>query len=284
MASNPHNLFHDSPSFSLMSSLRFDPDLPGAATLYADQSYPTPQESPYYLLQLHQDRLLKAATNFKWQKAVEFLQRPLEQFIETLDSFIPDQSKAWRLRIVVDVEGRCSVDVHPATAWPLQCMFLPLSSFNNLAVLNEQFPWKLVVDPEMVPPSQFTTYKTTFRDHYDAARRRAGIESPADPTEVLLVNPQGEVMEGSITTVYFQRQRHHQQAPEADGDITAEWVTPPLASGGMISVSRQYALNHGFCIERTIHLKDLVHGEQCLLSNGVRGFIPAILHLKTKQT
>ncbi|EED12216.1 conserved hypothetical protein [Talaromyces stipitatus ATCC 10500] len=241
--------------FSLISSLRYDPDLPSATSVYAKERYPEPHDSPYYLLRFHQDRLLKGATNFKWLKAAAFLQQPLEKFVETLDKFIPDRSKAWRLRIVVDVEGRCSVDVHPASAWPLRCMFLP-TSFDQLESLNSSFPWRLIVDSVPTKPSDFTTYKSTSRAHYDSARRRAGIKSPSDPIEVLLVNPLGEVMEGSITTAYFRRRLHHPQE-----EIRSEWITPPISSGGMISVSRQYALDHGFCTEQIIRVDELVDRE-----------------------
>jgi branched-subunit amino acid aminotransferase/4-amino-4-deoxychorismate lyase len=93
-----------------------------------------------------------------------------------------------------------------------------------------------------------------------------------DPKEVLLVNPQGEVMEGSITTVYFRKRHSVENA--------SEWVTPSLESGGMVSASRAYALDQGFCTERVIRIEDLVDGEQCFLSNAVRGFIPAVLNMQ----
>lgn len=280
MTSDPEQLPDDG-TFSLISSLRFDPDLPSAASLYAKDSYPEPHDSPYYLLRHHQDRLLQAATNFKWPQAVAILQQPLDAFVETLDTFIPDRSKAWRLRIVVDTEGQVTVDVHPATAWPLRCMFLP-TSFNDLESLSSSFPWRLVVDSIATVPSQFTTYKTTARDHYDAARKRVGILSPTDSVEALLFNPLGEVMEGSITCLYFRRRSRHQQYEEKE-DSKTEWITPPLISGGMISVSRQYALDHGFCVEQTVRVDELVDGERCLISNGVRGFMPALLDLGKLQ-
>jgi 4-amino-4-deoxychorismate lyase len=278
MTANPPDSLSHGPEFSLISSLRFDPGLPNAIHQHASKSYPEPHDSPYYLLRYHQARLLKGATGFQWQKTIECLQQPLQQFTQKLDSFIPDRSKAWRLRIVVDIEGHFSVDVHPATPWSLQGMFLP-TSFDDLASLSSSFPWRLAIDTERTSPSQFTTYKTTSRNHYDVARKRVGIQSPMDPTEVLLVNPQGEVMEGSITTVYFRRRHGHHD----HGDAAGKWITPPLGSGCMISASRQYALDYGFCTEQAIRVEELVDGEQCLLSNGVRGFIPAVLDLKTVQ-
>lgn len=278
MTSNP-NQTDTTATFSLISSLRFDPDLPSAASIYAKDSYPSPHDSPYYLLRHHQNRLLQAATNFKWAKAIAFLQQPLESFAKTLDTFIPDRSKAWRLRIVVDAKGECAVDVHPAAAWPLRCMFLP-TSFDDLEALSDSFPWRLVVDSVPTAPSQFTTYKTTSRDHYDAARKRVGITSPADTVEALLFNTAGEVMEGSLTCVYFRRRQHNHQHGGQE-ESKAEWITPPLSSGGMMSVSRQYALDHGFCVEQVIRVDELLDRERCLISNGVRGFMPAILDLGT---
>uniref|UniRef100_A0A093VIM9 Aminodeoxychorismate lyase n=1 Tax=Talaromyces marneffei PM1 TaxID=1077442 RepID=A0A093VIM9_TALMA len=293
MASHPANQSDDAAAattFSLISSLRFDPNLPSIASIYAQESYPEPHDSPYYLLRFHQDRLLEAATHFRWPKAVAFLQQPQDKFVEALDAFIPDHSKAWRLRIMVDAEGKCEVEVHPATAWPLRCMFLP-TSFGELESLGGSFPWRLVIDTTSTEPSQFTTYKTTSRDHYNAARKRVGITSRTDPVEVLLFNPEGEVMEGSITCVYFRtrphyqphHRHHHRRRNQEEGKIWAEWVTPPLSSGGMVSVTRQYALYHGFCAEQVIRVDELVDGERCLISNGVRGFMPAILELGASQ-
>jgi 4-amino-4-deoxychorismate lyase len=270
MTSN-RSLSADAPEFQIISSLRFDPDLPNAVTQYSDPRYPEPHDSPYYLLKYHRDRLLKAAIEFKWEKAIDFLQRDLECFTQALDTFIPDRHKAWRLRIVVDIEGCCSIDVHPAATWPLQCMFLP-ASFDVHTSLSSTFPWQLFVDSQRTDPSPFTTHKTTSRNHYNAARDRAGISSPMDPKEVLLVNTRGEIMEGSITTVYF-RERH-------GGENASQWATPSLDSGGMVSTSRAYALDQGFCTERVIRIEDLVNGEQCFLSNAVRGFIPAVLNLQ----
>lgn len=267
-----HSLSDETPDFQIISSLRFDPDLPTAVTRYTDRPYPEPHDSPYYLLKYHRDRLLKAAVEFNWRNAISFLQQDLASFTRVLDTFIPDRNTAWRLRIVVENEGRCSIDVHPAATWPLQCMFLP-SSFDVHKSLSSTFPWQLVVDSQRTDPSPFTAHKTTSRNHYNAARERAGISSPMDPKEVLLVNPRGEVMEGSITTVYFRER--------IDGENNPQWVTPSLDSGGMVSASRMYALDQGFCTERVIRIKDLVDGEQCFLSNAVRGFIPAVLNLRS---
>jgi 4-amino-4-deoxychorismate lyase len=94
---------------------------------------------------------------------------------------------------------------------------------------------------------------------YATARSRAGIKSFQEHAEVVLVNPAGELMEGSVTSVYFFR----------DG----KWVTPPVTSGGQIGTTRRWLMEQGHCIEGVIEAKSLQDGEMCWISNGLRGLI-----------
>ena len=240
-------------SFEIISSLRFDPALPEAASRHA-QSYPDPHKSPYYLFRYHQDRLISAARDFQWTEALEWLQQDLQCFENFFDASIPDRTKAWRLRIVVNNNGKAKIEANPTAAIDLMSLFIPSLHTNpSLPV------WTVYVDTQSTTPSKFTTHKTTARDEYTSARFRAGINSPTETSEVLVVNPGDEIMEGSITTPYFFR-----------GHM---WVTPPLSSGGNAGTTRRYALSQGFCIEQIITRDDLVNGELCWLSNGVRGFL-----------
>ncbi|CAI7587956.1 unnamed protein product [Penicillium viridicatum] len=225
--------------FEIFSSLRFDPGLSDAACRHAS-SYPDPHKSPYYLLAYHQGRLMAAAAHFQWNEALNWLQQDLQDFEDFLDASIPDRSKAWRLRIVVNNKGKARVEANPTASIDLMSLFIPSLHTNPSPPI-----WRVYVDTQSTTPSAFTTHKTTARDDYMSARQRAGINSPTDLAEVLVVNPNGEVMEGSITTPYFLRDHM--------------WITPPLSSGGNA--------------EHTISRDELVDGEMCWLSNGVRGFI-----------
>lgn len=279
-------------SFQIISSLRYDPDLPGAIVQYhAEDSYPDPKDSPYYLLRYHRDRLLNAAIHFNWPEAITFLQKKqdLSQFAQTLDASIPDRTKPWRLRVALDRNGTCSVDVHPVAPCSPLILFAPSSVPEGTTSRPDTAtptPWRLHVDSQPTTPSAFTTHKTTARDEYAAARQRAGITSPQEPAEVLLVNGKGEVMEGSITTPYFRRRRRRGGAAgsavvdKEEESETPDWVTPPLSSGGNAGTTRRYALEHGFCVEQVVRAEELVDGEECWLSNGVRGFIRAVVVLK----
>ncbi|KAI3133678.1 hypothetical protein CBS147326_4790 [Penicillium roqueforti] len=244
-------------SFEIFSSLRFDPSLPDAACRHAS-SYPDPQKSPYYLLAYHQDRLTAAAAHFQWDEALNWLQQDLQDFEAFFDASISDLSKAWRLRIVVNSKGKARVETNPTASIDLMSLFIP-----SLHTHPSEPIWHVHVDTQSTTPSGFTTHKTTARDDYTSARQRAGINSPTDLAEVLVVNPDGEVMEGSITTPYFLRDHM--------------WITPPLSSGGNAGTTRRYALSQGFCLEHTISRDELVDGEECWLSNGVRGFIRGVI-------
>lgn len=267
----PTSMPDAAPSFQIISSLRYDPDLPKVTSHHGnDQSYPAPVDSPYYLLSYHRDRLTNAARHFKWDNALDFLRLDLDSFERFLDESIPDREKPWRLRIAVDCNGKGSVEVNPTVA--IDPLNLLIPSLHNGV---QSTTWKVYVDSQAITPSGFTTHKTTARDDYAAARVRAGITSPAETSEILVVNPDGEIMEGSITTPYFRRRIVGQETDANE----AVWVTPPLRSGGNAGTSRRYALSQGFCVEQVITKADLLDGEECWLSNGVRGFIRGVVVL-----
>ncbi|KAL4964890.1 aminotransferase class IV-domain-containing protein [Aspergillus stella-maris] len=248
-----------SQSFEIISTLRYDPFLPDLVGQRGQRAYPDPLRSPYYLLPYHQDRLRNAARYFKWDNASKLLEKDLAQFARYLDTFMPDKGRCWRVRIVLDRSGNFRVETHPAPRIDLENFLVPF-------IINPtSTPWRVYVDTSLTMPSGFTMHKTTAREDYAAARARVGIVSLQDTAEVLLVNPKGELMEGSITTPYFRRREH-------TGQGGPEWITPPLSSGGNAGTSRRYALTESFCAEQVMTIRDLIDGELCLLSNGVRGF------------
>ncbi|PGG96902.1 hypothetical protein GX51_07594 [Blastomyces parvus] len=316
-------------NFQIISTLRYDPDL--ARTPDIPDSYPPPKTSPYYLLSYHYDRLLSAALDFQWPAAIALLQQQpretvLAQLVQKFNEHIKsDPSHAWRLRVLLDAAGALTVEAvpiannapSPPLPAPRSILVLPaakedlsrLLSCNDIraeetpATMVGIEPWTLRLDTQPTSPSLFTRHKTTMRDHYTASRVRAGIAaSPLDRTEVLIYNPAGEVMEGSITTVYFRRRRKRGLGPAGSVPVSEEardggdnggsgppddsyyyWVTPPLSSGGNAGTSRRYALAAGMCVEEVVRVEELREWEgqvgRVWLSNGVRGFMPAVLRL-----
>jgi len=66
-------------------------------------------------------------------------------------------------------------------------------------------------------------------------------------------------MEGSLTSVYFWR--------------GGRWITPTVGSGGQDGTSRRLALERDLCGEGVVKAGELVEGEACWISSGVRGFM-----------
>lgn len=76
-----------------------------------------------------------------------------------------------------------------------------------------------------------------------------------------MVNKKGDVMEGSITTPYFNH--------------SGTWITPAASSGGHLGVTKRWALERELCDEGFVSMNSIQVGslgERVILSNGARGF------------
>ncbi|KAH0542034.1 hypothetical protein FGG08_003498 [Glutinoglossum americanum] len=251
--------------FSLFSSLRYDPNLL-QSTANASVSYISGTPSPFYMLRYHRDRMLSAAEYFRWDMVVSRLKddaglKYLNQELETevknwFASNGEQESQSLKIRTLFTPTSVLTIELSPVPPVPLENLFP--TTLNPSSTLSTP-PRAIYLDSCPTPPSPFTSYKTTSRDMYATARSRAGIHSFQEHSEVVLVNPAGELMEGSLTSVYFFR----------DG----KWVTPSVASGGQIGTTRRWLIDKGFCIEGIIEAKSLQDGESCWISNGLRGLI-----------
>ncbi|EEP81260.1 conserved hypothetical protein [Uncinocarpus reesii 1704] len=259
-------------AFQIISSLRFDPALPNASSSH---------NAAYYLFPYHYDRLLAAATDFQWTLAVSRLQeRGHDHLLGILDREIPSPSQPWRIRLLMDETGEIKSEFTSLAPSPSNLLLLPTLGeashpFSSSDQARFSPRWVLRLDSQPTTPSLFTRHKTTRRGAYDASRARAGIRSSQEAVEVLIYSVSGEVMEGSITTPYFKRSRRR---PGSE-DLEEVWVTPPLSSGGNAGTTRRFSLATGLCVEEVVGVDDLVDGEEVWLSNGVRGFFPAVLQI-----
>lgn len=96
-------------------------------------------------------------------------------------------------------------------------------------------------------------HKTTRRAAYDAARAAL----PAGLDEVLFLNERGEVCDGTITTVFFDRGQGMR--------------TPPLSSGLLPGVLRADLA----CPEEVLDGRDLPR-VRLWIGNALRGLVPAV--------
>ncbi|KAL1902923.1 Aminodeoxychorismate lyase [Sporothrix stenoceras] len=290
----------DSTTFQLYSSVRYDATLRSVADNadlnHAGWNYKN--SSSFYMLDFHRDRLLRAATHWGWEDAVAAVSgdEGLQRLGEVLETAVVNKNGGPnRCRITLSQDGQIGCDVSGATPTPLAGLFPPqfpapgfMTSDNGSddgsedvsPLLQElrstmgQTPYEVTVDVDKTSSSPYTHYKTTRRQMYDAARKRAGITGP-ELKEVLLVNSDsGVIMDGSISTVYFWR--------------NGRWVTPPVppkygkesGSGGLDGTTRRWALERKLAVEEEVKADSLQHGEECWLSNGVRGYLFSKVNLQ----
>ncbi|KAK5987554.1 hypothetical protein PT974_11686 [Cladobotryum mycophilum] len=271
-----------SDGFSLFTSLRYDAGLKQVPVKGLEHAaWNLKNESSFYMLDYHRDRMLRAATHWQWKDAIDVLSgdEALVTLANLTEEFIgSDLDKPRRVKIVVDRQGKISFESSVTLPVSLENLFpIRLPPPGSAPAKDEPrvFPrWAVVPDDLNTARSEYTHYKTTQRDMYDSARRRVVI-ALTDEKEVLLTNKEdGSIMEGSMTTPYFWR----------DG----RWVTPPVSSkfsledgsGGQDGTSRRWALERGIVVEQVVKAESLVDGEECWISNGVRGFIAGVIRLK----
>lgn len=147
------------------------------------------------------------------------------------------QARPARLRLTLDGAGRIEVTQNP----------LPPA----------RPEWRLGLAPARLDADDpWLRLKTTNRGVYDAAR--AALPEGLD--EVIFLNQRGEVCEGTITSLFFDR---------GDG-----MRTPPLTSGLLEGVLRAELLASGACHEEILLADDLPQ-VRLWVGNALRGLIPA---------
>lgn len=175
----------------------------------------------YPRLPLHLARLARSATTFG------FACDP-----QAVTDLLPRPQGAARVRLTLDTSGpEVTLAPLPPTA--------PL--------------WHLALAPERLTSADpFLRHKTTHRALYDAARAHL----PPGIDELIFANERGEICEGTITTIFFDRGQGLR--------------TPPLTSGLLPGVLRSELA----CPEEPLPLADLPQ-VRLWVGNALRGLIPA---------
>ncbi len=154
-------------------------------------------------------------------------------------------TNACRIRLMLAPTGVFAIEVtplHPVPTSPVNVAIVPLP----------------------VSTSDFRLHhKTTNRDFYAAARAAAGT------FEVLFIDPDGFITEGSFTNAFVQH-----------GD---QLLTPPLSRGLLPGILREELLQTGRAIEGDVALADLTN-KQLLLGNASRGLFQAQINLSARKS
>ena len=186
----------------------------------------------YPLLLRHRARLMASAAHFGF--AVDEA-----RVLEALQAVAAEQTAgSWRVRLLVDREGRCTTEKHALEANPTRIE----------AALAET-----PVDAG----DEFLRHKTTQRNAY---RRHA---PPAGLFDTLLWNTDGDITEFTRGNVVV----------ELDG----RRVTPPLACGLLPGVLRAELLAKGEIVEQPVSREALRRATGLWFINGLRGWIPVHL-------
>ncbi len=178
-------------------------------------------------LELHLERMKASARGFGFEFDRHAARNQLHAATFHLDALS-------KIRLLLSKSGAVAIEIRPLT---------------DTAEL-----WTIAVVPLPVESTDFRLHhKTTDRAFYDEAR----VASATD--EVLFVDRDGFLTEGSITAIFVDR----------DGKL----LTPALSRGALPSVLRQELIEIGQALEADLTAADLTGN--FFVGNSVRGLIPA---------
>ena len=180
-------------------------------------------------LSWHLDRLEASAESlgFRFDRA---------RVIEALESRIQEGNRPQRIRLLLDADGRVSVEPR------------------DMAALAEGPLPVCLTDIRIASSHPRYRHKTTDRGPYEAAGAFAQAMGCYDG---LLINERGEVTEGTITNIFIR-----------EGD---DWFTPPLSSGLLPGVGRRVFLLEHAARERVLYPADLQKADEIRITNAIIG-------------
>jgi para-aminobenzoate synthetase/4-amino-4-deoxychorismate lyase len=147
-----------------------------------------------------------------------------------------------RVRLLLDEDGGVSVTTtpQPPTASDVVMRYV-------------------ISDTRLNSTDLFLYHKTTRRELYDREWKHYADTLAAD--EVIYLNENGELAEGSRTTIFIER----------DGKL----LTPRLAAGVLPGTLRAALIDEGRAVETRLTVQDLNGPDKIYLGNSVRGLVRA---------
>ncbi|MEQ8824711.1 MAG: aminodeoxychorismate synthase component I [Filomicrobium sp.] len=189
-----------------------------------------------WLEQRHIDRLRDSAAHF----AFLFSERQVRKAIA--DAVMGFEGQNLRVRLTLAEDGTVKLTA------------------TELAPGSTPEVMKVVVSPTRLNSAdRFLYHKTTRRELYDTEWAKYNKEVGAD--EVIYLNENGEVAEGSRTTIFVEQ-----------GELL---VTPPLSAGLLPGTLRRELIAVGKAKEGSLKLEDLHRADRFYVGNSVRGLVRA---------
>jgi len=190
-------------------------------------------ESGGLRLPLHKTRMKDAAKALGYP----FDEAALEAALLPLEAYKTPQ----RVRLTLNAKGRFNFT---------HADYVPLT---GLKISLSKYPLTLQF--------QNTAQKISHRQFYDGERER--LKALTGGNEVLFLNADGNLTEGSFTSLFIEK----------DGQL----LTPPLSAGLLPGILRQDLLKAGRAHEKTLTPDMLEQADAIYLGNSLRGLIPATL-------
>ena len=141
---------------------------------------------------------------------------------------------------------------------------LILDSQGSITIKKE--PIKKVTTPIKIRISErrinskdkFLCHKTTKRAFYDQERNKGLAKGYF---ETVFLNERGQLTEGTITNIFVLKGK--------------SLYTPPVKSGLLPGVLREYLIRGGKVKEKILYLKDIMEADKVYVGNSVRGLVVA---------
>ncbi|MCL5885082.1 MAG: aminodeoxychorismate synthase component I [Deltaproteobacteria bacterium] len=195
----------------------------------------------FRFLPAHLRRLASSARYFGFRFREEAVRPALRSALRKKAAASPQ-----KVRLLLSRNGEVSVEMSPLTT-----------------ILKETRPARVTISAVGVSSRDpFVRHKTTHRGWRDEELRKARNDGF---DEVIFLNERGEVAEGAITNLFV----------EADGRL----LTPPASCGLLEGIRRRRILADRSlrAEERVLYPEDLRRRRRILLTNSVRGIVPAML-------
>lgn len=189
-------------------------------------------EGEYRFLNEHLERMKKSADYFNF-----YFKRPriLAQLKSIQGQFIDKYN--YKVRLSLDSDGNIRIDYSKIDGGDCQ-------EVKYVAISKHK------TDPATI----FLYHKTTNRSLYDSEYNHYRLKGYC---EVIFLNKRNEFTEGSISNIIVQ--------------INKKYYTPPIASGLLPGIFREYLIKKKRVREKILKWKDLKKAEKIYVCNSVRG-------------
>ncbi|MFH1074765.1 MAG: aminodeoxychorismate synthase component I [Candidatus Firestonebacteria bacterium] len=187
----------------------------------------------YFLLGRHLKRLEKSAKYFNYKFNMRNTRNVLKK---EADHFI--NGSKYKVRLLLNKNGNIEIN---------KSEIIPKKILKVKAVISRQR-----VDSR----NRFLYHKTTRRRLYESERQKI---KGKDIFDVIFLNEREEVTEGAITNLFIFKE--------------GKYYTPPVSSGLLPGIFREYMIKEKQAVLRVLKLKDLKAADRVFLVNSVRGIV-----------